>query len=200
MLRRLAKRVLNPWLHYDSSGPLWLTFDDGPHENTLALLDALDEVQVRALFFVQGVEAERRPEVLAETVRRGHRLGWHGQRHVHPRELSGAALEADLARGRALLEAQGQRGPFWYRPPYGGLVPRLFPRLRRNRFRLMMWNCDSEDSERSVDEVVASLAPARLPPRPILLFHDDYAQTADTIRRLVPVWRDAGVEFALPDG
>lgn len=199
MLRVLAKRLLNPWLHYHSRGPLWLTFDDGPHENTPALLDVLDELGVRALFFIQGEEAERRPEVIAETVRRGHRLGWHGQRHQHPRELSAEQLDADLARGRALIEAQGQTGSLWYRPPYGGLVPRLFPALYRHRFRLMMWNCDSEDSERSMEAVVGALAPERLPPRPILLFHDDYPQTAETIRRLVPSWRAAGLEPALPD-
>jgi len=50
-----------------------------------------------------------------------------------------------------------------------------------------------------MDAVVEALAPERLPPRPILLFHDDYAQTAETIRRLVPRWRAAGVEIALPD-
>src|SRR5688500_1569952 len=56
-----------------------LTFDDGPDpESTPRFLDALEELGVRATFFVLGDGVVRHPSVVRETVRRGHELAVHG--------------------------------------------------------------------------------------------------------------------------
>ena len=64
-----------------------LTFDDGPSpEHTPRVLDLLDEAGVKATFFVIGRKAAAHPELLRESVARGHALGIHG--HVHDRLLT----------------------------------------------------------------------------------------------------------------
>ena len=43
---------------------LSLTFDDGPNENTLAILDILKKNNVQATFFCIGKNIEKHPEIL----------------------------------------------------------------------------------------------------------------------------------------
>src|SRR5690349_6183599 len=50
----------------------WLTIDDGPSDDTRAMLDLLDEHHAKATFFLVGARAQARPELVAEIVRRGH--------------------------------------------------------------------------------------------------------------------------------
>lgn len=60
----------------------YLTFDDGPSENTQAILDILDRYNVKATFFVNGrdgSENEKRYRAIAE---RGNALGLHSYTHI----------------------------------------------------------------------------------------------------------------------
>jgi len=53
-----------------------LTFDGLGDENMiLGILDALDEKNIKALFFVSGDEAERNPDLIKKIIERGHTLG-----------------------------------------------------------------------------------------------------------------------------
>jgi polysaccharide deacetylase family protein (PEP-CTERM system associated) len=56
-----------------------------PSESVVAatheLLDLLDQTGVRATFFVVGLLAEARPELVREVARRGHEIGSHSQNH-----------------------------------------------------------------------------------------------------------------------
>ncbi|MHB8330033.1 MAG: polysaccharide deacetylase family protein, partial [Acidimicrobiales bacterium] len=61
-----------------------LTFDDGPSpQDTPRTLDLLDELGMRATFFVLGTQAQAHPDLVAEIRRRGHTVGSHGHRHEH---------------------------------------------------------------------------------------------------------------------
>lgn len=56
---------------------VYLTFDDGPSENTEAILDILDEYDVKATFFVVGREDEESQELYRRIVQEGHTIGMH---------------------------------------------------------------------------------------------------------------------------
>lgn len=57
----------------------YLTFDDGPSDNTLKLLDVLDKYNVKATFFV--VYKEGYDNVYKEIIKRGHVLANHTYNH-----------------------------------------------------------------------------------------------------------------------
>ncbi len=62
----------------------YLTFDDGPSENTEKVLDLLQKYEVKATFFVVGEElTEARKEILKRAVEEGHAIGMHANRHVY---------------------------------------------------------------------------------------------------------------------
>ena len=54
-----------------------LTFDDGPSENTAAILDTLNQYGVKATFFVTGREDEESKALYQRIVEEGHTLGMH---------------------------------------------------------------------------------------------------------------------------
>ena len=60
---------------------IYLTFDDGPCENTYRVLDILDRYNVKATFFTVGYFVDRRPEIVRETVSRGHFVACHSYTH-----------------------------------------------------------------------------------------------------------------------
>lgn len=94
-----------------------LTFDDGPDPvSTPRFLDALDELSVRATFFVLGARVDGHPRVVREAVRRGHEVAVHGWTHDRPWLPDAARERAGLARAvRSVRETCGT-APLWYRP------------------------------------------------------------------------------------
>lgn len=56
---------------------VYLTFDEGPSENTLAILDILKKYDVKATFFVIGKEDEDSRAIYQRIVEEGHTLGMH---------------------------------------------------------------------------------------------------------------------------
>lgn len=56
---------------------VYLTFDDGPSENTAAILDTLAAYNVKATFFVSGSEDEEAASLYRRIVEEGHTLGMH---------------------------------------------------------------------------------------------------------------------------
>lgn len=172
---------------------LYLTFDDGPDPRfTRAILDVLDEYGVKATFFVIGKALAMYPDLAADAVRRGHRIGGHSFSHCDLRTLNRTEIDADIAQLDALA-----RLPL-YRPPYGGMSVSALLALRAAEKRIVMWSRESRDSfAKAPDEVIANLAPTAVQRGDIILMHDD---TEVTVRALPTVLQNltrAGFRFAL---
>ncbi|WP_294310906.1 polysaccharide deacetylase family protein [Pseudobutyrivibrio sp.] len=60
---------------------VYLTFDDGPSENTERILDILDDYNIKATFFVNGKEDEDSLNTYRRIVDDGHSIGMHGYIH-----------------------------------------------------------------------------------------------------------------------
>ncbi|MEG0962570.1 MAG: polysaccharide deacetylase family protein [Lachnospiraceae bacterium] len=62
---------------------VYLTFDDGPSENTTKILDILKERNIKATFFVIGKEDEESKALYQRIVAEGHTLGMHSFTHKY---------------------------------------------------------------------------------------------------------------------
>ncbi len=60
---------------------VYLTFDDGPSENTDEILDILDDYGVKATFFVVGKDIEEYGDTYKRIVDEGHTIGMHSFSH-----------------------------------------------------------------------------------------------------------------------
>jgi polysaccharide deacetylase family protein (PEP-CTERM system associated) len=77
--------------------------------STHRLLDLLDEVKVRATFFVLGLTAEAYPELVRDVSQRGHEVGSHTHAHELVYRMEPAAFRADLGRSvKSLQDLTGQ--------------------------------------------------------------------------------------------
>jgi peptidoglycan-N-acetylglucosamine deacetylase len=114
-------------------GQLVLTYDDGPGPNTLAVAEYLSGMGIEATFFVVGQSIERLPDVPAQVLALGHRLGNHTWTHefggLTAQLERGVDIVDELARTAALLDEGGGGGaraaPLAFRPPYGFWDPRV---------------------------------------------------------------------------
>jgi len=92
-------------------------------ERTLPrLLSTLDELELRATFFVEGLNAELYPEALLQIAGSGHELAYHGWRHEYWPNLSPSDEARLLERGVHKMHELGVR-PRGFRPPGGRLTP-----------------------------------------------------------------------------
>ena len=74
---------------------IYLTFDDGPCENTPAVLDILDRYGAKATFFTVGAFVDRYPETTADIVKRGNLIACHT--YTHDFEKCYASADAFIA-------------------------------------------------------------------------------------------------------
>ncbi|RYE38356.1 MAG: polysaccharide deacetylase family protein, partial [Sphingobacteriales bacterium] len=58
-----------------------ISFDDGPHHETLKVLDLLKKYNAKATFFCIGSQIEKHPEIFKQMVSEGHTFGNHTYSH-----------------------------------------------------------------------------------------------------------------------
>ncbi len=206
-------RLLPGFAGRGEAGHVALTFDDGPDPaSTPAFLAVLDELDVRATFFVLGSRLARAPELGRTMVDAGHELAVHGWDH-RPMILRGpVSTRRQLRDTRNLITEVTGTTPYWTRPPNGIASTSFLMAARRLGLRPVLWTGWGKDWEADATPrtVLDTLAP-QLRPGATLLLHDSdctsapgawrsalgalpevYARCADAGLRLGPL-RDHGV-------
>ncbi|HEX6083859.1 MAG TPA: polysaccharide deacetylase family protein [Thermoanaerobaculia bacterium] len=202
--------VLRPnvqWLgpvvtHFETSRKeVWLTIDDGPTEDTRAVLDLFDRHDVKATFFVKGTLAEQFPDVAQEILRRGHSLANHS--HTHPAGSFWCSLPGRVAHeidgcNRAITSIAGQP-PRWFRAPVGMKNPAVHPTLARRGMRLIGWTARGFDAVRSdPHEILARILP-HLRPGAIIVLHQGRDHSLRVLEHVIVALKERGYAFVIPE-
>lgn len=133
---------------------VYLTFDDGPSENTRAILDVLKEYDVKATFFVTGQQALSHPERYREIAQEGHTIGMHSYSHVYSEIYESVdSFGEDLLLLQTFLEDTTGVSPLFYRFPGGSSntvskmpMSELCDYLTDNGITYFDWNVSSKDA------------------------------------------------------
>jgi peptidoglycan/xylan/chitin deacetylase (PgdA/CDA1 family) len=117
----------------------------GPKVGAWRLLEILERMKVRSVFYASGVLAERYPDLMRAIAAAGHVVAAHGwSQHIIPSYQSAEEEARDLARCLAILEkAAGHR-------PMGWLSPRCTPSPRTSELLAKSgfdWHADFFDSD-----------------------------------------------------
>ena len=93
---------------------VYLTFDDGPSENTEKILDILSEYDVKATFFVIGRTDDVSKDIYQRIRREGHTLAMHSYTHQYQKiYASKNAYKRDLEKLSDLLfDVTGEKCKF----------------------------------------------------------------------------------------
>lgn len=179
---------------------VWLTVDDGPTEDTLAVLDLFDRYRVKCTFFVKGVLAAANPKLMREILLRGHKVANHS--NTHPAgsfwcSLSGRiGTEIDLC-SDALVKTAGT-APKWFRAPVGMKNFLVHPALAKRGMRLVGWTARGFDAVVSdADHILSRILP-RLHPGTIIVLHQGRDHSLRVLERVIVAAQDRGYSFVIP--
>lgn len=163
-----------------------LTFDDGPHENTQAVLDVLAKYQVTATFFIIGKNIASKESTLQQIDAAGHSIGNHSFEHSYWYSIKPVKeLVVDIQKNNALIESIIQKKVRWFRPPYGVTNPRIVAAIHSTRMQSIGWNIRSYDTVgHSVEKTLARIT-SKLKGSDIVLMHDSLDTTAQLLEKLI---------------
>lgn len=158
----------------NAAGPaVAVTFDDGPDPVTTGpLLNLLLRHDVKAVFFVTGVNAEKNGGLIGEILAQGHDIGNHSYRHDPFLMLrSSGTLSREIDATQAVLHGFGI-SPVAFRPPVGITSPKLAAVLKDIGLYCLTFSCRGNDFGNRRIEGLAGKILNKVKPNDIILLHD----------------------------
>jgi peptidoglycan/xylan/chitin deacetylase (PgdA/CDA1 family) len=179
-----------------------LTFDDGPSEGTLALLDYLAEQKVWATFFMCGMNVKRLPHIAGRVVAAGHQIGNHTYSHPNLTFKSCEFIDREVTQAQKIIQFETGITPMVLRPPFGYRWTGMRAVQQKLSLLGVMWTVIGLDwrwpARRIADHVLGRSSPGG-----IICLHDgrgvqsrpNINETLAAVRQIVPALRDKGYEF-----
>ena len=189
---------------------VYLTFDDGPSENTGKILDILKKYNAKATFFVTG-NNQKHDDLMKRAHDEGHSIGLHTYTHDYAKlYASEEAYFDDLQKISDLVEKVTGEKSYLIRFPGGssntvskkyvpGLMTKLTKAVQEKGYQYFDWNCDSTDAEgnnRPVEKLVAN-ATSSSQKHINILMHDTDAKdtTVEALPKIIEYYRAKGYTF-----
>jgi peptidoglycan/xylan/chitin deacetylase (PgdA/CDA1 family) len=184
-----------------------LTFDDGPSESTAELLEYLEKEEVRATFFMCGMNVKRLPEVAGQVAAAGHQLGNHTYSHPNLSFKSRTFIDHEFTETQKIIQFETGVTPMLLRAPYGFRWMGMREVQQRLSLLSVMWTVAGFDwrwpAGRIARHVLSHCAPGA-----IVCLHDgrgvkthpDIRATLAALRNIVPRLKDNGYTFETVSG
>jgi polysaccharide deacetylase family protein (PEP-CTERM system associated) len=96
------------------TAPVLKTID----RQTDIMLELLNETGKKATFFILGMLAQYRPDLVTKIYNEGHEIGLHGQHHINMRNLTRDQAFQDLSDSKKLITDIIGKEIYGYRAPY----------------------------------------------------------------------------------
>lgn len=190
----------------------YLTFDDGPSNNTIKILDILQQHNIKATFFVVGIP--ERVSTYQRIVDEGHTLALHSYSHEYNNIYKNTqSFLADIDKLNSLIVNSTGYTPDILRFPggsnntishrYGGpdiMVDIINASLDRE-YIYFDWNVDSMDAAKALqdkDVIVNSVInQSSILKQAIILMHDSPSKTStpDALPEIITGLKNLGFQF-----
>ncbi|NQX70967.1 polysaccharide deacetylase [Paenibacillus alba] len=172
----------------------YLTFDDGPSENTRKILRVLKSFGVHATFFVVGSDTAEGRSLYKEIAAAGHALGNHSYSHDYNRIYkSPEAFMKDVHKLDQLLEETvgyrpdilrfpgGSNNHLSWKPGGKGIMSKVARVVKDEGYQYFDWNVSSTDAAAPVQDrdmiIDAVTSASRGKKSIIVLMHDSTYKT-----------------------
>src|SRR5438094_1300917 len=188
-----------PTLYHQGAGgehQVAITFDDGPDPRwTPKILNILKAANVKAAFFLVGVNAERYPNLVRRIVNEGHEMGNHTYYHPNLALCWPEHIRLELNATQLLLETITGRATTLFRPPYAAdTQPARLAELtplkiaQDQNYLVVLENIDPQDWARPGADVILQRVKQQRHDGNIILLHDaggDRSQTLEALPRII---------------
>ena len=187
----------------------YLTFDDGPSENTFQVLDILEEKDIKATFFVVGSAIKKNnQDSLERMIHEGHTIGIHTYSHRCNEIYCSVErfLEDFNIVYQQLYDLTGERVQI-YRFPWGSnngysknIKDALMEEMDRRGFTCYDWNVDTNDSvgKPSAYSILRNIRrDIKNQDQPIILMHDSSINdlSVQILPDVIRLLEELGYEF-----
>lgn len=167
---------------------LALTFDDGPNPYTTPpIVDALEQVNGRATFFVEGKRVRGNEELLRRMYAAGFEIGNHSWDHPDLTKLSSSAVQEQINRTQMEVMRAGLPAPHLFRPPFGAINDSVRSQIPMT---IASWNIDPRDWNTTDAQSIVNYVVAHAAPGSVVDLHDTNVPTARIIGPLVDALKD----------
>ena len=178
-----------------------LTFDDGPHpRQTKRILDILDKYNIKATFFVVGVNIDNYGKHLQDVVSRGHEIGNHTNTHPKVSSLDYSALKNEFSKCQSKINQSCGYNPKLIRPPEGLIDTSIKDLAKEMGCKVILWDIDTRDWAQTPPSNIAEHVINKVSSGDIILMHDYIGKnspTAEALELFIPKLLDMGYKFVV---
>jgi len=153
-----------------------LTFDDGPTPSgTSEILKVLDEMHVKATFFVIGAA--------------GHELGNHSYSHARMILVTPNFVQQEVEKTDRLIREVGYTGEINFRPPFGKKLLALPYYLSKTGRRTITWDVEADSKPEIARDAkkIIDVARSQMRPGSIILLHVMYPSRQESLKAVVGI-------------
>lgn len=193
---------------------VYLTFDDGPSENTKKILDILDKYNVKATFFVTG-NGQKYNQYIKLAYQKGHTIGLHTYSHNYKTVYKSTdAYFNDLDKVGNMVKKEIGFVPKYIRFPGGssnavsrkycrGIMTKLTTMVQEKGYQYYDWNVSSGDADGNniaVKTIVKESTSSKAN-NIMLLVHDTKAKstTVQALPQIIEHYQALGYTFKAID-
>ena len=174
-----------------------LTFDDGPDSTyDKHILDILNQHNVKATFFMVGLNVHEHPQVARSINIEGHAIGCHS--YNHPDNMANmtkdSAFTEQIERNQAVFSSVLGKKPAFFRPPYGHITNEQSRYFYEKGIRTVSWTVDSGDwnTKESTADSITNNVLAGVHEEAIILMHSGRTETIKALPEIIDALRQRG--------
>lgn len=177
-----------------SEGSVALTFDDGPSQYSIEIMEILKKHEVGGTFFFTGHNVKKYPDYVEYIGSNGYSIGSHSMNHANMPNLSKEKQKFELLESIRLLEEITNEKVTLFRPPYGSFNNQMKNLLTEHQYKMVLWNNDPEDwKTRDADEIFNSIQSSNVSGS-IILLHESQA-VIDALPRIIEYLQQLNLEI-----
>ncbi len=163
-----------------------LTFDDGPDQNTLKIIEILDRYKAKGTFFCIGKQVDQHPEILKLLHKKGYVIGNHTYTHSQFIDIySTEKFILEIEDTDNTIRKYIGKTPQLFRPPYGITNPNIARAVKKTGHRVIGWNKRSFDTTIPSEKLILAKITKNLKSGDILLLHDTKMITNAVLEQLL---------------
>ena len=178
---------------------LAFTFDSGVTiEKTLALLDVLDQYNIKSTFFMTFGAMKDSPELVLEIINRGHEIGNHSTTHSDFRKMTDLSKKLEIYFTHKFIKDLTGIDMHLFRFPYGSYDNSSIRVVKELGYYPIQWSNDSLDwKNQGVEPLVNHVFDGVKPHSgTIILFHNGADYTVEALPIVIEALQKDGFSFA----
>ncbi len=167
------------------------TYDDGPSEYTLEVLNTLDANNATATFFMLGNKMKKNSETVKTINLSNSEVGSHTYSHKNLVSLNEKEILNEINTTSIIFNEITGDNIKYVRPPYGNYNNKV----KNAGYPLILWNIDPKDwlvrdSDKIYNNIIKNACDGC-----IVLMHDCYKETVEASKMVIPKLKEMGYEI-----